>query len=78
MVNKNTKAGFSCILRARVTPYSLIKDRLVTNYYTPRLPFVSSQVYDTVSDVLFLCFFSRIFLKTLRLCRLMSTTSPVR
>lgn len=28
MVNKNTKAGFSCILRARVTPYSLIKDRL--------------------------------------------------
>ncbi|KAF8074338.1 hypothetical protein N665_1113s0018 [Sinapis alba] len=26
--NKKTEAGFSCFLRARVTPYSLIKDRL--------------------------------------------------
>lgn len=31
LVNKTKKTGgFSCFLRARVTPYSLIKDRLVT------------------------------------------------
>ncbi|KAF2577965.1 hypothetical protein F2Q68_00006600 [Brassica cretica] len=32
---KNKEAGFSCFLRARVTPYSLIKDRLIKDNCLP-------------------------------------------
>ena len=37
LVNKEVDSSSDCFLRARVTPYSLTKDRLVTTSFYPFL-----------------------------------------